>query len=150
MRRVKISGFRGPVKPMTTAELQKNVDSHLGISGDSGRFKITVAKEGMIWAPRESPKYSSNENVPIGSVIEIEGLQEYVCKIEKLNKEDKLKISIEDRINRYNMQFDRPRRDKNNDQLIRGAAEKGNACERARINNGASYSTISGKRTYCT
>ncbi|MDQ6863979.1 MAG: MBL fold metallo-hydrolase [Thermoproteota archaeon] len=117
--------FRGPVKPMTTAELQKNVDSHLGISGDSGRFKITVAKEGMIWAPRESPKYSYNENVPIGSVIEIEGLQEYVCKIEKLNKEDKLKISIEDRINRYNMQFDRPRRDKNNDQLIHAAGEKG-------------------------
>ena len=110
---------------MTTAELQKNVDSHLGISGDSGRFKITVAKEGMIWAPRESPKNSYNENVPIGSVIEIEGLHEYVCKLETQSKEDKLKISIEDRINRYNMQFDRPRKDKNNDQLIHGAAEKG-------------------------
>ena len=34
--------FRGPVKAMTTAELQKNVDSHLGISGDKGRFKITI------------------------------------------------------------------------------------------------------------
>ena len=117
--------FRGPVKPMTTAELQKNVDSHLGISGDNGRFRITVAKEGMIWAAKESPTYSDNENVPIGNVIEIEGLQEFVCRIEKSNREDKLKISVEDRINRYNMQFDRPRRDKNNDQLIHAAAEKG-------------------------
>lgn len=117
--------FRGPVKPMTTAELQKNVDSHLGVSGDNGRFRITVAKEGMIWAAKESPKYSDNENVPIGNVIEIEGLQEFVCRIEKPNREDKLKISVEDRINRYNMQFDRPRKDKNNYQLLHAAAEKG-------------------------
>jgi len=117
--------FRGPVKPMTTAELQKNVDSHLGISGDSGRFKITVAKEGMIWAAKESPKYSHNQDVPIGNIIEIEGLQEYVCRLETQSKENKLKISIEDRINRYNMQFDRPKRDKNNDQLIHAAGEKG-------------------------
>ena len=43
---------------MTIVELQKNVDSHLGISGDNGRFRITVAKEGMIWTAKESPKYS--------------------------------------------------------------------------------------------
>jgi phosphoribosyl 1,2-cyclic phosphodiesterase len=117
--------FRGPVKAMTTAELQKNVDSHLRISGDNGRFKITVAKEGMIWTPRETLKYSYDENIAIGNFIEIEGLEKYVSKIEKQNKEDKLKISIEDRINRYNMQFDRPRKDKNNDQLIHAAGERG-------------------------
>jgi phosphoribosyl 1,2-cyclic phosphodiesterase len=117
--------FRGPVKAMTTAELQKKVDSHLEISGDNGRFRITVAKEGMIWTPKEGPKYSYDENIPIGNVIEIEGLEKYVSKIEKENKEDKLKISIEDRINRYNMQFDRPRKDKNNDQLVHAAGEKG-------------------------
>ena len=116
--------FRGPVKAMTTAELQKNVDSHLGISGDSGRFKITVAKEGMIWVAKETPKYS-DENIPIGNVIEIEGLEQYVCRIEKQNKENKLKLEIEDRINRYTLQFDRPRRDKNNDQLIHGSGEMG-------------------------
>ena len=117
--------FRGPVKAMTTAELQKNVDSHLGISGDSGRFKITVAKEGMIWVAKETPKYSDDENIPIGNVIEMEGLEQYVCRIEKQNKENKLKLEIEDRINRYTLQFDRPRTDKNNDQVIHGAGETG-------------------------
>jgi phosphoribosyl 1,2-cyclic phosphodiesterase len=116
--------FRGPTKAMTTADLQKNVDSHLGISGDSGRFKIMVAKEGLIWVAKETPQYS-DENIPIGNVIEIEGLDQYVCKIEKRNKENKLRVEIEDRINRYTLQFDRPKRDKNNDQLIHAAAEIG-------------------------
>jgi phosphoribosyl 1,2-cyclic phosphodiesterase len=115
--------FRGPTKAMTTTELQKTVDSHLAVSGDSGRFKITVAKEGMIWSPKETPKYSHDENVPIGNFIAIDGLNQYVCKIEKLNKENKLKIEIEDRINRYTLQFDRPKRDKNNDQLVHGSPE---------------------------
>jgi L-ascorbate metabolism protein UlaG (beta-lactamase superfamily) len=115
--------FRGPTKAMTSAELQKTVDSHLGVSGDSGRFKITVAKEGMIWAPKETPKDSDDEIMPIGNVIEIEGVDQYVCKIEKLNKENKLKVEIEDRINRYTLQFDRPKRDKNNDQILHAAAE---------------------------
>ena len=114
--------FRGPTKAMTTTELQKTVESHLAVSGDSGRFKITVAKEGMIWAPKETPKYS-DDIVPIGNVIQIDGLNQYVCKIEKLNKENKLKIEIEDRINRYTLQFDRPKRDKNNDQLVYGSPE---------------------------
>jgi phosphoribosyl 1,2-cyclic phosphodiesterase len=115
--------FKGPTKAMTSAELQKNIDSHLGISGDSGRFKITVAKEGMIWAAKETPKYSDDENMSIGNVIQIDGLNQYVCKLEKLNKENKLKIEIEDRINRYTLQFDRPKRDKNNDQLVYGSPE---------------------------
>jgi hypothetical protein len=102
---------------MTTVELQKNVDSLLRISGDSGR-----SKEGMIWVPKEHPY---DENIPIGNVIEVEGLESYVCKIEKQNKEDKLKLEIDDRINRYTFRFDRPGRDKNNDQLIHGAGETG-------------------------
>ncbi|MGA9149267.1 MAG: hypothetical protein WBZ36_01710, partial [Candidatus Nitrosopolaris sp.] len=63
------------------------------------------------------------ENTPIGNVIEIEGLDQYVCKIEKLSKENKLKIELEDRINRYTLQFDRPKRDKNNDELVHGSPE---------------------------
>jgi hypothetical protein len=119
--------FKGPVKAMTAAELQKNVDSHLGISGDNGRFKITVAKEGMTWVPKSLNENLDQDdpNVTIGHIIEIEGLEKYFFKIEKLNKEDKLKIEIEDRINRYTLQFDRPRKDKNNDLLVRGAAERG-------------------------
>jgi phosphoribosyl 1,2-cyclic phosphodiesterase len=115
--------FKGPTKAMTSAELQKNIDSHLGISGDNGRFRITVGKEGMIWGAKKSPEYAYDENTPIGTVIQIEGLDQYVCKIEKLNKENKLRLEIEDRINRYTLQFDRPKRDKNNDQIIHAAAE---------------------------
>src|SRR5215467_3059367 len=115
--------FRGPTKAMTSTGLQKTVESHLAVSGDSGRFKITVAKEGMTWTPKKTPKYSGDENMRIGNVILIDGLNEYVCKIEKLNKENKLKIEIEDRINRYTLQFDRPKRDKNNDQLVYGSPE---------------------------
>ena len=48
----------------------KNVDSHLGISGDNGGLKITVAKEGMIWTGNETPRYAYDENIP----VEIEGL----------------------------------------------------------------------------
>jgi len=122
--------FKGPVKAMTATELQKNVDSHLGISGDNGRFKITVAKEGMTWIPKsvngkENFEYQDDANVAIGNIIEIEGLEKYVFKIEKPNKEDKLKIELEDRINRYTLQFDRPRKDKSNDLLIHAAAERG-------------------------
>jgi hypothetical protein len=86
-----------------------------------------VAKEGMTWVPKsnENLEYQADENVAVGNIIEIESLENYVFKIEKPNKEDKLKIEIEDRINRYTLQFDRPRKDKNNDLLIRGAAEKG-------------------------
>jgi hypothetical protein len=106
--------FRGPVKPMTTADLQKNVDSHLGTSGDNGRFKITVAKEGMIWTANQTPRYSSDENITVGNTF----------KIENEKKVDKLKLTIEDSINRYTLQFDRPRRNRNNNQLVQAAAEK--------------------------
>ena len=34
---------------MTTDELQRVIDSHLQIIGDEGKFRITVAKEGMVW-----------------------------------------------------------------------------------------------------
>jgi phosphoribosyl 1,2-cyclic phosphodiesterase len=116
--------FRGPTKSMNTDELQKNVDSHLGISGDSGRFTITVAKEGMTWIPKDRPKHSE-QGISIGNFIEVEGLQKYVFKIEKENKDDKLRLTIEDSINRYTLQFDRPRKDKNNDYIVRAEGEKG-------------------------
>lgn len=38
--------FRGPVKPMSSAEPQSTIDSHLKISGAQGKFRITVAEEG--------------------------------------------------------------------------------------------------------
>jgi phosphoribosyl 1,2-cyclic phosphodiesterase len=119
--------FKGPSKAMTTAELQRNIDSHLKVSGDNGRFRITVANEGMLWAVKEDSHLHEEENNkdPIGRVIEVEGLQKYTFKIEKDSKVDKLRVIIEDRINRYSMQFDRPHKDTGNEFIIRGEGEQG-------------------------
>jgi phosphoribosyl 1,2-cyclic phosphodiesterase len=114
--------FRGPVKAMAAAELQKVIDSHLMISGDEGKFRIIVGKEGIIWTPKEVSY--DDEKKPIGNIIEVEGLQKYTLKIEKDNKQNKLRVIIEDRINRYTMQFDRPHRDKANQFIIRGEGEQ--------------------------
>lgn len=113
--------FRGPVKAMTIDELQKVIDAHLQIIGKEGKFTITVAKEGMVWdSKRLEPKHeeeeklqesSSDQNASITPrFIEIEGLQNYIFRIEKEDKVDKLKIMIEDRINRFNLEFDKPRK----------------------------------------
>jgi phosphoribosyl 1,2-cyclic phosphodiesterase len=115
--------FRGPVKAMTTTELQKIVDSHLMISGDEGRFKMMVGKEGFLWTSREIAY--DVENNPIGNVIEVEGLQKYTFKIEKDNKAHKLKLTIEDKINRYTMQFDKPHKHKDKEHIIHGDGEQG-------------------------
>ena len=46
--------FRGPAKPMTSDELQKTIDSYLKITGNDGKFKITVAREGMLWTDKNN------------------------------------------------------------------------------------------------
>jgi hypothetical protein len=54
-------------------------------------------------------------------ILEIEGLQQYIFRIEKEHKDDKLKLMIEDRINRFNLEFDKPRKVEDtddNDKLI--------------------------------
>ena len=126
--------FRGPVKAMTVDELQRVIDSHLQIIGKEGKFRMTVAKEGMVWDSKrletkqeeeeEKVQESSPQNASISSqFIEIEGLQNYIFRMEKEHKVDKLKIMIEDRINRYNLEFDKPRKvvnagDNNKDVLV--------------------------------
>jgi phosphoribosyl 1,2-cyclic phosphodiesterase len=124
--------FRGPVKAMTTDELQRVIDEHLRVTGDNGKFRITVAKEGMVWSPKEGQQGQLyDENVPIGKVLEIESLQKYILKIENENKDDRLKLEIEDRINRFNLEFAAPRKDRNSDdnvllgQGVRGMMAKG-------------------------
>ncbi|HET7389514.1 MAG TPA: MBL fold metallo-hydrolase [Nitrososphaeraceae archaeon] len=100
--------FRGPVKAMTTDELQKIIDSHLQIIGSEGKYKMTVAKEGMVWDSNKIGREdSSGQNAP--QFVEIESLQNYIFRIEKERNEDKLKLMIEDRINRFNLEFDKPR-----------------------------------------
>ena len=124
--------FRGPVKAMTTDELQRVIDEHLRVTGDNGKFRITVAKEGMVWSLKEGQQGQLyDENVPIGKVLEIESLQKYILKIENENKEDRLKLEIEDRINRFNLEFAAPRKDRNSDdnvllgRSVRGMMAKG-------------------------
>jgi phosphoribosyl 1,2-cyclic phosphodiesterase len=124
--------FRGPVKAMTTDELQRVIDEHLRVTGDNGKFRITVAKEGMVWSLKEGQQGQLyDENVPIGKVLEIESLQKYILKIENEDKDDRLKLEIEDRINRFNLEFAAPRKDRNSDdnvllgRSVRGMMAKG-------------------------
>jgi hypothetical protein len=119
--------FRGPTKAMTTDELQNVIDSNLKIISGEGRFRMTVAKEGMIWdsntstSPieekiREQIQESSDQNTALTpQFIEIESLQNYIFRIEKVPEDDKLKVMIEDAVNRYDLEFDRPRRVENTD-----------------------------------
>ncbi len=118
--------FRGPTKAMTSEELQRTIDSHLQITGNNGKFKITVAKEGMIWKAAEQQEKEEvyDENM-IGSVLEIEGLQKYVMRIEKVDEENILKLMIEDSINRYDLKFIKPRIDSENNNILYADGEKG-------------------------
>jgi hypothetical protein len=68
---------------------------------------------------------NEENNDPIGNVIEVEGLEKYTFKIENDSKEHKLRVTIEDRINRHTMQFDKPHKDKNSEFIIRGQGEQG-------------------------
>jgi hypothetical protein len=111
--------FRGPVKPMSSAELQSTIDSHLKISGAQGKFRITVAEEGMIWTRHGienlQPSTSDRVESEIGSSIEIESLEKYVLKVENDDKIGKLRLVLEDSINRYDMVFENPKLEKGKD-----------------------------------
>ena len=134
--------FRGPTKAMTTDELQKVIDSNLKIISSEGRFRMTVAREGMIWdsntsaspieeKTREKLQESSDQktSAPTPQFIEIESLQNYIFKIENDPKADKLKVMIEDAVNRYNLEFNGPRRvestDDSESQVIVAQGVKG-------------------------
>lgn len=126
--------FRGPAKPMTSDELQETIDSYLKITGNDGKFKITVAREGMLWTDKDNipmsmsiPNTTGHEESNLGksqteqsssnspeesnNMLELEALQKYVMRIEKEDKEDKVKLTIEDKINRYDLRFVRPHKE---------------------------------------
>lgn len=118
--------FRGPVKPMTSDQLQKTITSSIPITGGS-EFKITVAKEGMLHSltDQEQNVQQYNLDTPIGTELLIESLQKYVLRLEKEKKNNKLKLMIEDRINRYDLSFDNPRKDQNHNNVLYAQGEKG-------------------------
>src|ERR671924_562965 len=78
--------FRGPTRPLAENELQTMIDDHLRMTGDSTRFSMKVAKQGMVWMPpsvAEEEVYNVEKNIEassftIGDKIEIEGLEKYV------------------------------------------------------------------------
>jgi len=115
---------------MTSEELQKVVDSSGPISGAENlySFKITVAKEGMLWHSKtqfEEPLEKYNGSDKIGNELLIEGLEKYVLKFEHNSIEDNLRIMVEDRINRRDLSFVRPHKDSNNDNIVYAEAVKG-------------------------
>jgi hypothetical protein len=118
--------FRGPTKPMTTDKLQNTINSSIPITGGND-FKITVAEEGMIYnlenLEQDLQQYASN--FPIGRELIIESIQKYVVRFEKDSEKDKLKLMIEDRIDRSDLSFDKPRKDPNYNNIVHAEGEKG-------------------------
>jgi phosphoribosyl 1,2-cyclic phosphodiesterase len=111
--------FRGPVKAMKTEELQNMIDEHLRVTGDNGKFRIIVGKEGMIWIGEGKQKLRAiDDSTSIGKIIELESLQKYIIKMESIETDHKLRLMIEDSINRFNFEFDNPTKDANNDDDV--------------------------------
>ena len=134
--------FRGPTKAMNSEELQKTINENLRITGKEGRYKIIVAKEGMVWTAKRGEaegerqsQQSSQVSSPIGKILEIESLQDYILTFEKEIKDSNmLKLIIEDRINRYDLRFINPQLDKNNNDILYAQGEKGMFATGAELN----------------
>jgi hypothetical protein len=118
---------------MITDELQRMIDEYLRALGDDGKFRITVAKEGMVRTEKEGEVQQQqqqqhkiyNESISAGKVLEIESPQKCILNIEDDNNDDKLKLMIEDRINRFNFEFVRPSKDVHSDDILYGQGMKG-------------------------
>ncbi len=125
--------FRGPIKAMNSEELQKTINDNLRITGKEGKFKVTVAREGMVWRSKETVKSEDRPEVTevdqplasIGNVIEIESLQNYILRFEKDDTNRILKLMIEDRINRFDLKFMSPTVDRANKDIVYAKGEKG-------------------------
>ncbi len=111
---------------MTGDQLQKTVDPNIPKPGGIDTFKMIVAKEGMTWISNiKEEQIQQNNNNPIGTEILIEGLESHLLKFEKDNKNNKLKVMVEDRIRRFDFSFDRPKKDTNRYDILYAEGEKG-------------------------
>ena len=89
---------------------------------------MTVASEGMTWASTASTaetRIPPNEDMPIGRSLEIESLRNYILEIMKLDADNKLSLVIEDRINRYALEFANPHTDQFADNILYADPVKG-------------------------
>jgi phosphoribosyl 1,2-cyclic phosphodiesterase len=121
--------FRGPTRPLSRHELQMMIDDHLRMTGDSGRFSINVAEQGIMWTPSEAAIAAAadtstvglkneDSNVAIGDRIEIEGLEKYVLIIEKKDGDNNmLYVTIEDSISMLSSEFSEPHSSRNNGEI---------------------------------
>jgi hypothetical protein len=132
--------FRGPTSAMNSEILQKTINENLRATGKEGRFKIIVAKEGMVWTAEKSggekEEFQQSSHVsPIGNVLEIDSIQNYVMTLEKdIANNDKLRLVIEDRINRYDLKFINPLLDKSKNDMLHAQGEKGMFATGAEVN----------------
>ncbi|MGB8023588.1 MAG: hypothetical protein WCF06_04635, partial [Nitrososphaeraceae archaeon] len=84
-----------------------------------------------VWTGKEEEKEGqqqpqlADESKPIGKVLEIESLQKYILKIENVDTDHKLKLILEDAVNRFNFEFVRPVKDGNSDDILYAEGEKG-------------------------
>ena len=89
---------------------------------------MTVAAEGMSWNSNPGTGEeitTATEDLPIGNSIGIESLQDYIIEVQKLDTENKLNLVIEDRINRYSLEFVNPHLDMNDNNILYGDPVKG-------------------------
>ena len=119
--------FRGPVKAMTSTELQNTINEQMKLTGNDGKFKMIVASEGQIWSAEEDRKGEDipEDDISVGRFMEIESLQNYILQLENEEQEQKLHLTIEDRINRYSLEFVNPHLDRNNADILYGDPVKG-------------------------
>ena len=126
--------FRGPIKPMTSEQLQKTIDPNIPKPGGIDTFKMIVAKEGMTWiSDSKEEQIQQNNNNSIGNEILIEGLDSYLLKFEKYKINNKLKVMVEDRIKRFDFSFDRPKKDTNRNDILYAEGGKWNFVQRSKF-----------------
>ena len=111
---------------MTSDDLQKTINPNIPITGGN-EFKIIVAKEGMTYSLSEQQQQNikQHDRATIGTELLIESLQKYVIRFEKDVKNNKLKLMIEDRINRFDLSFDSPQKDQSHNNILYAKGEKG-------------------------
>lgn len=86
-----------------------------------------MAREGQIWIADQNRKEEGvpENKLPIGKSLEIESLKNYILQFGNVEKENKLLITIEDRINGYSLEINNPHLDKNNASILHGEPVKG-------------------------
>jgi hypothetical protein len=109
---------------LTSQALQQKIDEQLRIAGDDGKFKVTVANEGMTWKSGINDGQIKSSALQAENPIIVESLEKYILQIGIKENENKLNIEIEDRIYRHSLEFISPFRPRSNENMVFGGAVK--------------------------